>query len=218
MDNLKQNKIILALETGLDGGSVSILRNGNQLDGIRGAEDLSKAEDILPIIENLLNKNGIDKREIGLVAVSDEPGSLTGLRIGLAVAIGLANSLVVDVYRTSVLEVLTYQLGLEGRVISAIYTRKNGVFYREFLIKNRQRERVGEIVQVSGHFEFIDKLEALKGEKISVILNKNLKQLIANRAENLEDVSFFSIESNFAEVIGQFATIGASDNETQTVS
>jgi len=204
MDN-PHEKIFLALETALDGGSVSILKRGKQIDWAVGAGELSKSEDVLPLIENLLKKNGIDKREIGLIAVSDGPGSLTGLRIGLAIALGLGDSLSVKVYKMSVLEAMTYRInleGLEGRGLSALCSKRSGVFYREFLIKDGQCAAFGEIAQTSKLSEFVDKLESLKEENVAVILDESLQQLIVNEGAFFKGVSFFPVKGNMAEIIG----------------
>lgn len=205
MDNL-HGKIILALETALDGGSVSILKRGKQIAWANGAGELSKSEDILLLIENLLKKNGIDKREIGLIAVSDGPGSLTGLRIGLAIARGVGDSLSVKVYKMSVLEAMTYRINLEGRVLSALYTKRSGVFYREFLIKDGQCAAFGEIAQTSKLAEFVDKLERLKEENVAVILDESLQQLIGNEGVFFKDVNFPPVKGNMAEIIGLAVT------------
>lgn len=207
MDKNSDGKIILALETALDGGSVSVLKSGKQIDCALGAGELSKSEDILPIIDKLLEKNGIDKKEIGLIAVSDGPGSLTGLRIGLAIARGLGDSLAAEVCQISVLEAMTYQINLEGGVLSALYTERSGVFYREFSIRDGQRETCGEVVQISEVIEFVHKLGILKGEKVVVVLNKNLKRLLTSHAENLKEISFFTVEGNPAEAIGSASAI-----------
>ncbi len=197
-------KIILALETALNGGSVSILKNGRQIDWEVGMGELSKSEDILPLIEKLLKKNGVDRREVGLIAVSDGPGSLTGLRIGLATARGLGDSLSAEVYQISVLEAQTYRINLEGRVLSALYTKKGGVFYREFLIKDGQSVPFGEIVQNPEISDFARKLENLNEEIDGVVSDKNLWERLKMESgaikKNIKIV--LPVKANLAETIG----------------
>ena len=86
-------KIILALETAIEGGSVSILDGHSEIDCWIGASAVSKAEDVLAGVSALLDRNHLKKARIGLVAVSDGAGSSTGLKIGLATAQGLAKAL-----------------------------------------------------------------------------------------------------------------------------
>lgn len=203
--NNPHGRLVLALETAIGGGSTAILENGRQIDHAEGADGLSKSEDILPIIEELLKKNGIEKKEIGLIAVSEGPGSLTGLRIGLAMAKGLGDSLAAAVYQISALEAMTYCANFEGRVVSAILSKKSGTFFSEFLIKEGKRRSSGDFVQISNPADFVKKLENLRGEDISYIVTGNLMPILADAFENdkiLDDKRIFSVEGNLAAIIG----------------
>lgn len=203
--NNPDRKLILALETALDGGSAALLENGRQIDYAEGAEGLSKSEDILPIIEELLRKNGIDKKEIGLIAVSDGPGSLTGLRIGAAIAKGLGDSLAAAVYKISVLDAMTACANFEGRVISALLSKKSGGFFREFLFRDGKRSASEEIVHISNLFDFVKKLESLRDENISIVLTQNLKPLVEESFDidkSFDGKRFFFVEGNLAGIIG----------------
>lgn len=83
-----KNKIItLAFETAVGGGSISLLANDRVIDFWIGSRDISRAEDLLDQISNILDRNEIKK--IDLLGVSTGPGSATGIRIGLATAMGL---------------------------------------------------------------------------------------------------------------------------------
>jgi len=203
------DQTILALETAIDGGSISVLRSGRQIASVAGESGLSKSEDILPIIEELLEKNGIGKREIGLIAVSDGPGSLTGVRIGLSIARGLGDSLSAEVFRISVLEALTHRVDFEGRVWSALYSPRGGVFFREFLIKDEKRVPLGEIVQIPKPFDFVQNLESTRKEELAIILPTDFMTLLAeylNNAIDLENIKFLPVKGNLAETIGLAAS------------
>lgn len=87
------SSITLALESAIAGGSVSLLDGTDEIARWIGASDVSKAEDLLINIDVLLSKNRFTLADIGLIAVSAGPGSFTGIRIGLATALGLKNGL-----------------------------------------------------------------------------------------------------------------------------
>jgi tRNA threonylcarbamoyl adenosine modification protein YeaZ len=94
---LKDNAVILGIDS-----STSVLKIGLSLsDGrVVSHENVgrySHAEFIFGLIEKILSKNGINKSEIDLIAVSLGPGSFTGLRVGLATAKGLALALNVGI-------------------------------------------------------------------------------------------------------------------------
>src|SRR6185369_5823441 len=164
--SISDRKVLLALETALDGGSICIFENHRVLDCAVGTGKLSKSEDILLLIEELLQRNKIKRGEIKLIVVSDGPGSLTGIRIGLSMAKGLADALSAEVLKISVLEALAYQGVKTGRLIAALYTEKTGVFFGEFFLReNHRAELLGETDNVS--------LVGFK-EKISALIERNI--------------------------------------------
>ena len=103
----KDRKVILSIETSFEGGSISILNEGIEIDFWTGAKDVSKAEDVLAEIAKILNRNKIDKKHIKLITVSNEFGSSTGVKIGLAIARGLGMALGCEVFEKSILEALS---------------------------------------------------------------------------------------------------------------
>ncbi len=82
-------------------------------DGIlRGLYDLNykktHSETLLPMLDQMLAMAGIRVEEAELIAVAAGPGSFTGLRIGVAMAKGLAAALSVPVLPVPTLEGLAY--------------------------------------------------------------------------------------------------------------
>lgn len=93
MPKLDDNTTILALETAIGGGSICVYRDNSEVAFIAGDDSVSRSEELLPNIKTLLARVGIKPADIDLVAVSRGPGSFTGIRIGLATALGLSRSL-----------------------------------------------------------------------------------------------------------------------------
>src|SRR5437762_2203656 len=85
--------LILAIESAVVGGSISLLRGDTEIGGWTGEDGVSRAEDLLPNIASLLESSGTDKQVIDQLAVSTGPGSYTGIRIGIATALGLKTAL-----------------------------------------------------------------------------------------------------------------------------
>jgi tRNA threonylcarbamoyladenosine biosynthesis protein TsaB len=75
-------------------------------DGEVLAERVARAQTLLEDVDALLRQGGAHPRDLDALAVGTGPGSFTGLRIGLAVARGLALSLDVPGSGVSTLEAL----------------------------------------------------------------------------------------------------------------
>ena len=91
-----EGRVILAIEAAVRGGSIVLLNDDHEIAAWHGTEDVSRAEDLLPNISDILDRTHIEKHEVDLIAVSNGPGSYTGIRIGLATALGLARALNID--------------------------------------------------------------------------------------------------------------------------
>jgi tRNA threonylcarbamoyl adenosine modification protein YeaZ len=88
--------LVLAIEAAVRGGSVALLENNCEIAVWHGTADVSRAEDLLSSISDMFERTQIDKRNLARIAVSNGPGSYTGIRIGLATALGLARALNIE--------------------------------------------------------------------------------------------------------------------------
>ena len=88
-----KRNLVLAIEAAVRGGSIALIGNNREIAAWHGKEDISRAEDLLSDISDMFDRTQTEKHEIGLIAVSNGPGSYTGIRIGLATALGLARAL-----------------------------------------------------------------------------------------------------------------------------
>jgi tRNA threonylcarbamoyladenosine biosynthesis protein TsaB len=93
--------LILAFDTATDAATSALVRDGEVL-----GERRSSAVRVLADADDLLNGAGLSPRDVSALAVGTGPGSFTGVRIGLAVARGLALALDVPVAGVSTLEAL----------------------------------------------------------------------------------------------------------------
>ncbi len=98
--------VTLVIETAIGGGSLAVFRDRRLVDESLGREGVSKAEDVLDNVEDLLKKNSIKKNELNLIRVSSGPGSSTGLKIGLSIARGLSDALKISCVETSAAQAL----------------------------------------------------------------------------------------------------------------
>lgn len=82
--------MLLAIETSSLVSSVALLHEDVLRAEFTTQARLTHSEQLMPHIEDMLQKASVSKNQIDAVAVSIGPGSFTGLRIGLATAKGLA--------------------------------------------------------------------------------------------------------------------------------
>lgn len=85
--------LILNIEVTGKTGYVSLAQSGTCLDAIINENQMEHASFLQPAIKALLERNQINLNQLAAIAVSNGPGSYTGLRVGLAAGKGLAFAL-----------------------------------------------------------------------------------------------------------------------------
>ena len=78
-------------------------------DKWHSTETVPRSEQLLQIISNLIDRSIGGKNAISTIAVSRGPGSYTGIRIGLATAMGLGAALNIPVIGVSVLRAIGFE-------------------------------------------------------------------------------------------------------------
>jgi tRNA threonylcarbamoyl adenosine modification protein YeaZ len=86
-------KLVLGIETATKTGSLAILSGGSVVAQIEFSPGEIVSEVLLRRIGEMFGEAGRSLWEIGLIAVVTGPGSLTGIRVGLAAAVGLSKGL-----------------------------------------------------------------------------------------------------------------------------
>lgn len=122
--------IILNIETATKNCSVSIAKDGKTISCKELAtEQFSHAEKLHVFITELLDENSIQYDHLGAVAVSQGPGSYTGLRIGVSSAKGLCYALNIPLIAIDTLQLLAQQITIEsGIILPMIDARRREVF------------------------------------------------------------------------------------------
>lgn len=145
------NKIptILAIESAIHGGSIALARGRNIVDTWIGEGGVSRAEELLWNIDNLLKRNRIDKSELTQLAVSAGPGSFTGIRIGLATTMGIAASLGIPIAKYSALQAMAAAIQENEQVVAALPVGRGVVCIQTFRTDNDSIYAVTEPVAIS---------------------------------------------------------------------
>jgi len=102
---------MLAIETTGPICSVALLAEGGKVYYRASEEGLMHLTSLIPLIEEVLEEAKIKPRKLDQIAVSAGPGSFTGIRIGVATARALAQSLNIPVIKVPTLETFVYMAG-----------------------------------------------------------------------------------------------------------
>lgn len=142
--------IILAIESAIRGGSIALFQNAEIVDTWLGEGGVSRAEDLLWNIDRMLKNHGIAKNLLNQIVVSIGPGSFTGIRIGLATAMGLATALNIDLAKYSILYAMAASQANNESLTTAVPVGRGVVCVQTF------RKDDSEIVELTGPIAVIE--------------------------------------------------------------
>lgn len=106
--------IVLACDTALNACAATLLRDNETLAGASEEMSRGQAERLPLMVRELMQVSGIAFSEIDRLAVTNGPGSFTGVRVGLSFARALALALNRPCVGVSTLEALALQDGQGG--------------------------------------------------------------------------------------------------------
>lgn len=148
---------ILNIETATKNCSVAIAENGQTILCKEIAEEgYSHAEKLHLFIENVITEAQITVHDLSAVAVSQGPGSYTGLRIGISAAKGLCYALSIPLIAVDTMHILASQVNVEqGLIIPMLDARRMEVYSSVFTAKLETiREVKAEIITVDSFKEY----------------------------------------------------------------
>lgn len=147
---------ILNIETATRNCSVSIARDGEVIALKEVAESgYSHAEKLHVFIEEALLESRLRFSDIQAIAVSQGPGSYTGLRIGVSAAKGLCYALNIPLIAVDTLQVLASQVQInDGLIVPMIDARRMEVYSAVY---NAQFQQIrGVEAQIIGENSFAE--------------------------------------------------------------
>lgn len=123
---------LLAFETSTEACSVALWRDGEVVERF-GIAPRRHAELALPWAEALLAEAGVARVQLDAIAVGRGPGAFTGVRLGVAIAQGIALALDIPVLPVSTLLALAARAPAPAqRVLAAIDARMGEVYLGAF--------------------------------------------------------------------------------------
>ena len=126
-------------------------------------ENRNHAPYLLPTIEKVLNAAQWQPGELDLIAVTTGPGSFTGLRIGLATAKGLGDTLHIPLVGVNTIDALAeHMANFPGIIVPLLDARKNQVYTAIYDNRQGKMERTQPYCALSPVQELLELLSPYK--------------------------------------------------------
>jgi tRNA threonylcarbamoyladenosine biosynthesis protein TsaB len=204
---------ILNIETATKNCSVALAKDGETIVCKEIAEmGYSHAEKLHVFIEEILTESNLKFSDLKAIAVSQGPGSYTGLRIGVSAAKGLCYALGIPLIAVDTLEVLASQISIEeGLIIPMIDARRMEV-YAAIFDKNHQkiRDTKAEILREESFSDLQQTVYFIgdSSQKAKTVLQQEnfvfLDDVVYPSATQMSKKSFTLFEQNHVENIAYF--------------
>ncbi len=125
--------LVLGLETSMLPGSIALCRDGVCLEQRSLQPGRRHAETLVPELQRLLADHGYHLRDCRGIAVSQGPGSFTGLRVGVTCAKTLAYANGAELAAVSTLAAAAHNVGADVEHVFVISDAQRGeIFCAEF--------------------------------------------------------------------------------------
>jgi tRNA threonylcarbamoyladenosine biosynthesis protein TsaB len=148
MSELKK-PLVLAIETATRAGSVALARENEILCSQSGDATASHSTDLIETVATILNKAGVELRQIDLFAAAVGPGSFTGLRIGLATVKSFAICTGKQCAGISTLAAIAHAAGDSERTVSLLPAGRGELFAQMFSVRDGQARELDSAAHLS---------------------------------------------------------------------
>ncbi|WP_439483167.1 tRNA (adenosine(37)-N6)-threonylcarbamoyltransferase complex dimerization subunit type 1 TsaB [Cyclobacterium plantarum] len=206
---------ILSIETSIAVCSIAIHDNGQLLALMELFQDNVHGSKLVPSIKSLMDQSGLGLKDLGAIAVSQGPGSYTGLRIGVATAKGLAFAHDLPLIAVDSLDALGRQLAHQVEenscIVPMIDARRMEV-YMKILDHSGQTlvDLKPEVLDANSFNEYLSRGKVYflgnANEKTSVVL-KSANAIFVNKlnsATSVGEIAFEKYELGLMEDIAYF--------------
>lgn len=152
---------LLNIETATKNCSVSIAKDGKTIICKEVAEEgYSHAEKLHVFIEGVLQELNLSYGDLSAIAVSQGPGSYTGLRIGVSAAKGLCYALNIPLIALDTLQILAAQLNVaSGLIVPMLDARRMEVYSAVFDANHEKvRSTQAEIITAESFADYHQKI------------------------------------------------------------
>lgn len=211
---------ILGVESSATAASAAIYSDGRIVAQSFSNTGLTHSQTLLPMVNSTLKMAGITLNELDFIAVSNGPGSFTGVRIGVAAVKGMAQPLGIKCIEVSTLEAIAKPLENTGcYAVSVMDARCNQVYTAQFDcdggFSRKSDDEAITIDELSEKLKSVKKQIILIGDGTQVAFNK-LKGVFDNIYMSSPSIRYQSA-ANVCLIAAQKAENGFSGDEAGKV-
>ena len=154
---------ILAIETTGAKASVAVINDKGEVFMEASDQKLNHLQNLMPMVDILLVKRGMSIDDVNYIAVSEGPGSFTGIRIGVSSARALAQALGVETISVPTLKSFLYNVPEYKGILCPIFDARRGQVYGGAY----RWTAIGQYTEVvpGGAYELQELLELLEEER-----------------------------------------------------
>jgi tRNA threonylcarbamoyladenosine biosynthesis protein TsaB len=165
--------MILNIDTATEQATVCISKDGEVIRVLINDNQKDHAGWVQVAINSLLQKEGVSMQQLEAVAVTEGPGSYTGLRVGMATAKGLCFALQIPLITINTLQVMAF----------------GAIDQWHSLTEN-----------IQSPLGFCPMIDARRMEVFTAVYNEALQEIMAPKAMILDELSFKEELNNFSLV------------------
>jgi len=192
--------VILGIETSTKTCGVAVTDGGKVRDEISLRLGLYHSEKLVPLVDEILRRNGMAIQDIDGIAVSIGPGSFTGIRVGVSTARGLAQSLNIPLVGIPSLDALALGIGTSGELVCPMIDALRREIYTA-LYRNGERLTPHQLIGIDswlGRLKNENKTILFLGEAVDIYENL-IKDFLQKKAEIVEKEKRYASAARVAE-------------------
>ncbi|MCH5170655.1 MAG: tRNA (adenosine(37)-N6)-threonylcarbamoyltransferase complex dimerization subunit type 1 TsaB [Oscillospiraceae bacterium] len=153
---------ILSIDSSSVSASAAVTENGRIFAEEFVNNGYTHSVTLMPIIEKVLKNSKSYVSDIDLLAITNGPGSFTGVRIGIASAKGICDAANIPCFAVSTLEAIAKPLSTKNVLaVSVMDARCNQVYTASFYMGKREKEDRAILIS--------ELLNELKNEKRDIV-------------------------------------------------
>lgn len=187
---------ILSIDSSSVTASVAITENGNVLAENFINNGLTHSQTLMPMVEQTISDSGISISDIDLFAITNGPGSFTGVRIGIASVKGMADALGKKCFAVSTLEAIAEPLKNDDVIACAVMDARCNQVYTALFQKGKRlcEDKAVLIDELGEELKQYDKKVIFIGDG-SVLCYEKLKDIIREVEASDENIRYIHASS-----------------------